>query len=73
MHVSEMRAVDENDARVRKELVAVDQAGKRSPTALRPAGKPAAVRVSARGDLTESELREILRYLDALSPPAKSR
>ena len=40
----EMRAVDENDGRVRKELVAVDQAGKRSPMALRPAAKPAAGR-----------------------------
>jgi cytochrome c peroxidase len=73
VHVKEMRTVDENEARVRKELVEVDHAGKRSPAALRPAPKRAPNASQGASELAEPELRQILKFLDALSPPGTAR
>jgi cytochrome c peroxidase len=69
-HMNEMRAVADNDARIKKELASVDRAGKRSPTALRATPKYAAMAAAGRAGLSPEDFQDLLGFLDSLSPRA---
>jgi cytochrome c peroxidase len=65
VHVREMRVVRDNEPRIRKELLTLDQAGKRSPTALRSTSKSGA---TPSEELSQPELQDLVEFLGALSP-----
>jgi cytochrome c peroxidase len=67
-HIREMRVVAEDEAKLKKDLAALDKVGKRSPTALRANPKNAAIAAAGRADLPPEELQDLLAFLDSLSP-----
>jgi cytochrome c peroxidase len=67
-HIREMRMVVEDEAKLKKDLAALDRVGKRSPVALRANSKNAAIAAAGRADLPPEELQDLLAFLDSLSP-----
>jgi cytochrome c peroxidase len=64
-HIREMKVVRDEEARVKKDLAALDRAGKRSPTALRPVRKTE--RAFGR-EPPPAEFQDLIEFLNALSP-----
>jgi cytochrome c peroxidase len=67
-HIREMRVVAEDEAKLKKDLAALDKVGKRSPVALRANPKNAAIAAAGRADLSPEEFQDLLAFLDSLSP-----
>ncbi len=66
-HVFELREIEVRNDEVRKTLSTLDKAGKRSPTKLRPA-RAATEPKPVPDQLTQSDMKDLLAFLNALSP-----
>jgi cytochrome c peroxidase len=68
VHLNEMKTVRENEARLKKELSALDKVGKRSPIPLRADPKIVDAPPAGGRDLSTQELKDLLEFLNSLSP-----